>query len=90
MENLRKEVRKLEEEEVFISVAQKNAVPSFAKDPSARDIDAILQKMIISDSTTASQYIPEQAHLEFVDPQLPISGQYGNAIGSSLQGGHDR
>lgn len=78
MENLRKEVRKLEEEDMFDSVAQKNAGPAFAKDPSARDIDAIMQRMVLSEPpATAAQYALDDAQTNVANLQAPGDGLYG-------------
>lgn len=77
MESLRREVAKLEEEDLFDTVARKNVGPAFAKEPSARDIDAIMQRMILSESASEECHDPEQVQMSIADQGLPADDQYG-------------
>lgn len=46
MANLRKEVKALEEEELFESVSLKNPGPAFAQEPTSSDVDVIMRSML--------------------------------------------
>ncbi|KAH8104999.1 hypothetical protein DFH11DRAFT_1692087 [Phellopilus nigrolimitatus] len=53
MANLRAEVKKLEEEELFESVTLKKNSPTFHQQPVSRDLDAIMRGMMISPPNAA-------------------------------------
>jgi len=74
MNNLRTQVKALEDDEIFEASALRNLCPAFQEQPSSNDIDSIMQSLM---GTTLNAKNSQPKHTN------PVSKMNGNNSGAS-------